>query len=50
MQILYDCRKAGSPTDPNVYWIHFKPKEIATLFLEETGNNVSNNLVKRTEL
>lgn len=40
--------KAGSPTNPDIYWIHLKAKEIAELFFVETGKNVSNNLVKRT--
>ena len=43
-----DRHKAGSPTNPDVYWIHLKPKEIAELFFAETGCYVSNSLVKRT--
>lgn len=39
--------KAGSPTDPTVFWIHLKPKEIAAQFLEQTGHKVSNGFVKR---
>jgi len=42
-----DRYKAGSPTNPDVYWIHLKPKEVAMLFKEETKISVSNNLVKR---
>lgn len=42
-----DKHKAGSPTDPKVFWIHFKPPEIARLFLEQTDIKVSHSLVKR---
>jgi len=42
-----DKHKAGSPTDPTVFWIHFKPPEIARLFLEQTNIKVSHSLVKR---
>ena len=39
--------KAGSPTDPTIYWIHFKPKEIAKIFQEQYGYKVSNGFIKR---
>ena len=39
--------KAASPTDPNVYWIHLKPKEIASKFETESGFKISHGLVKR---
>ena len=39
--------KAGSPTDSSVYWIHYQPKELATMIFEETGIYVSNSVVKR---
>jgi len=39
--------KAGSPTDPTVFWIHLKPKEIAAQFFEQTGRKVSHGFVKR---
>lgn len=42
-----ESRKAGSPTDSTVYWIHLKPKAIAHLFYEQTGYKVSNGFVKR---
>lgn len=44
---LIDSNKAGSPTDPTVYWIHLKPREIAARFLKHTGHKVSNSFVKR---
>lgn len=39
--------KAGSPTDPTVYWIHFRPVEIARLFKEETGHVLSHRSIKK---
>lgn len=39
--------KAGSPTDPNIFWTHLKPKEIAEGFKTESCFIVSNGLVKR---
>ena len=44
---LIEQYKAGSPTDPTVYWIHYKPKEIAELFEQQHGYKVSNGFVKR---
>jgi hypothetical protein len=37
-----ETHKAGSPTDPKVFWIHLKPKEIAHLFFEKYQEVVSN--------
>ena len=42
-----ECHKAGSPTDTSVYWIHWKPSEIAKRFFEEHAQKVSHSLVKR---
>jgi hypothetical protein len=41
--------KAGSPTNPDVYWIHLKPADIARKFLSEHPNFVklSNGFVKK---
>lgn len=39
--------KAGSPSDASLYWIHWKPSEIAARFFEEHGQKVSHGLVKR---
>lgn len=39
--------KAGSPTDVSVYWIHWKPSEIARRFFEEYAQKISHSLVKR---
>ena len=44
---LIDRHKAGSPTNPDVYWIHLRPKEIAILLLEQTGIKLSNGFIKR---
>lgn len=41
-----DRHKAGSPTEPLVYWIHLKPKEIANQFKAETELVVSHGSVK----
>jgi len=42
-----DNHKAGSPTDPNVFWIHLKPREVAIQFYEQYQQKVSNGTVKR---
>lgn len=47
MTNLINEYKAGSPTDPKVFWIHLQPKEIAALFFEQTGYKVSNGFIKR---
>jgi len=39
--------KAGSPTDSSVFWIHLKPKEIASEFGKQSGYQVSHGFVKR---
>lgn len=47
LTLFIEKRKAGSPTDPTVYWVHLRPCSIARLFEEETGHKVSNGFVKR---
>jgi hypothetical protein len=47
LHALIDKYKAGSPTNPNVYWIHLKPKEIATLYFDKYGVLFSNGFIKR---
>ena len=42
-----DKHKAGSPTDPTVFWIHLKPKEIAYQFELEHQVKISHRMVKR---
>ena len=42
-----DNHKAGSPTEPLVFWIHLKPREIASQFYEQYQEKVSNGTVKR---
>ena len=44
---LIERYKAGSPTDPKVYWITEKPGRIAALFYEQHQIYVSNGEVKR---
>jgi len=39
--------KAGSPTDPEVFWVRLKPFAIAKLFYEKHQIKVTNGLVKR---
>ena len=39
--------KAGSPTDPEVFWVSLKPFAIAKLFYENHQIEVSNGMVKR---
>ena len=43
---MIDCHKAGSPTQPDVYWVHLKPKEIAALYFEQYGVLFSNGFIK----
>ena len=42
-----ESHKAGSPTEPNVYWIHLKPKEIAKIFEEKHNLKISHGMIKR---
>ena len=42
-----ESHKAGSPTEPNVYWIHLKPKEIAKIFEEKHSIKISHGMIKR---
>ena len=42
-----DNHKAGSPTDPLVFWVHLKPREIASQFYEQYQVKVSNGTIKR---
>jgi hypothetical protein len=44
---LIDQYKAGSPTNPDVYWIHLKPKELSALFFKEHGVKLSHGYIKR---
>jgi hypothetical protein len=44
---LIDQHKAGSPTDPNLYWIHLKPKEISLLYFKTYGVLISHRFIKR---
>jgi Rhodopirellula transposase DDE domain len=47
LHALIDQYKAGSPTDPNLYWIHLKPKEIAMLYFAQYGVLFSNGFIKK---
>ena len=47
MIAFIDSHKAGSPTDPLVFWIHLKPREIASQFYEQYQQRVSHGIVKR---
>ncbi|MCU0447870.1 MAG: ISAzo13 family transposase [Microscillaceae bacterium] len=42
-----EAHKAGSPTDSKVFWIHYRPGEIAQLFKASSGHTVSHGLIKR---
>jgi Rhodopirellula transposase DDE domain len=44
---LIDQYKAGSPTNPDVYWIHLRPKELAALYFEKYSITLSNGFIKR---
>ncbi len=46
--IKFICKyKAGSPTDPNVYWISLAPRQLAMMFTGQYQIPVSNGVVKR---
>ena len=47
LHALIDRYKAGSPTKPDVYWIHLKPKEIAALYFNQYGVLFSHGFIKR---
>ena len=44
---MIDRYKAGSPTKPDVYWIHLRPKEIAALYFAQYGVSFSHRFIKR---
>ena len=44
---LIERNKGGSPTNANVYWIHYKPRELVELLEEEYSFKVSAGFVKR---
>jgi hypothetical protein len=46
--INFICKyRAGSPTDPDVYWISHEPRQLAMMFTEQYQISVSNGVVKR---
>ncbi len=47
MSAFIELHKAGSPTDPDVYWVGLKPSRLAGLFFEKHQIKVSNQSVKR---
>ncbi|MFP5040014.1 ISAzo13-like element transposase-related protein [Parasediminibacterium sp. JCM 36343] len=47
MTEFIELHKAGSPTNPDLYWLDIKPYRIAELFFEKHQVKVSNQLVKR---
>ena len=47
LRALINQHKAGSPTKPDVYWIHLKPKEIAVLYFTQYGVLFSHGFIKR---
>lgn len=47
LHALIDQHKAGSPTNPELFWIHLKPREIAALYLAQYGFLLSNRFIKR---
>lgn len=44
---LIEQYKAGSPTQPDVYWIHLKPKELSALFYDLYAVKLSHGFIKR---
>jgi len=47
LKSFIESHKAGSPTDPTVFWIHLRPKEIAKLFFKQHQESVSHGSIKR---
>jgi hypothetical protein len=47
LSLWIEAHKAGSPTDPEVFWIHYRPFEIAKLFKADTNLKVSHGQIKR---
>jgi len=47
LESFIDQHKAGSQTDPDIFWIHLKPKEIAVRFEVQSGHRVSHGFIKR---
>lgn len=50
LKLFIHEHKAGSPTNPDIFWIHLRPKEIALQFESQSGHKVSHGLVKRVLL
>jgi Rhodopirellula transposase DDE domain len=44
---LIEQYKAGNPTDPTMYWIHLRPREIAEKYYQLHGQKISHGVVKR---
>jgi hypothetical protein len=47
LHALIDQHKAGSPTNPDLYWIHLKPRELAMLYWEQYAVVLSHGFIKR---
>ncbi|MGL4364665.1 MAG: ISAzo13 family transposase [Bacteroidales bacterium] len=47
LRLWIEQHKAGSPTDAAVYWIHYRPIELAKAFFESSGHRVSHGMIKR---
>ncbi len=47
LHALIDEYKAGSPTDPTLYWIHLKPKDLTALYLAKYETPISHSFIKR---
>lgn len=47
LRFWIDAHKAGSATNPDVYWTHYRPYEIKKEFELETGHKVSHGMIKR---
>jgi Rhodopirellula transposase DDE domain len=47
LKTFIKAHQAGSPTDERIYWIHLKPKELASCFTQEYNIVISKGMVKR---
>lgn len=47
LHALINQYKAGSPTQPDLYWIHLTPKELGALYFAQYGVQFSNGFIKR---
>ena len=43
---LVESLKAGSPTNPKLYWLHFTPNELARIYYKKYGTQLGPFLIR----